>query len=190
MYRYEPSNGFARKEMIIGLSGFAQSGKDTLAKQMRSLGFERRALADPMRNILYSMDPSFPAKDGSCISVKEAVDALGWERAKVAFPDIRKFLQRLGTEGGRDNLHEDVWVDAVLGGSHPLLLVISDVRFPNEVQAIRSRGGKVIRIERPGVGPVNSHISDNALGGCEFDGTIINDGEPEDMLKAVVDFLR
>ncbi len=47
----------------------------------------------------------------------------------------------------------------------PIITVVSDMRYRNEAQAIRHRGGVLIRIERPGVGPINDHISEHDLDG-------------------------
>jgi ssDNA-binding replication factor A large subunit len=58
-------------------------------------------------------------------------------------------------------------------------VVIADVRYPNEANAIKVLGGKVYRVERDGVGQANEHASENALEGYEFDGTILNQGSLE-----------
>jgi hypothetical protein len=58
-------------------------------------------------------------------------------------------------------------------------VVITDVRFANEAAAIRSWGGEIIRIDRPGVGPVNGHVSEAMP--FEPDEVIENDGTIEDL---------
>jgi hypothetical protein len=72
---------------------------------------------------------------------------------------------------------ENFWVDyalnSVVDGTK---VVIADVRYPNEADAIKALGGKVYRVERDGVGPANAHASENALEGYEFDGTLYNQG--------------
>ncbi len=87
------------------------------------------------------------------------------------------------------NAHEDVWVKALLDGGMPARLAISDVRFPNEADAIRAFGGLVVRVERPGVGPINGHESEIALDGYDFDLVVVNDGtldELTDEMEAVL----
>jgi len=54
-------------------------------------------------------------------------------------------------------------------------IVVSDARFINEFEAVRSRGGEIWRINRPGVGPANDHASEMEAVGYNFDLTINND---------------
>ena len=63
--------------------------------------------------------------------------------------------------------------------------VITDVRFPNEAAYIRQRGGLLVRVTRPGTGPVNGHESESALDNEDFDVHILNDGSREDLASAV-----
>jgi hypothetical protein len=171
--------------MIVGLSGYAQAGKDTAAEVFVRYGFQRYSFADPMREMALAIDPIVAIVDVySCgdtypeeLRYSEAIDANGYEKAKAAFPEVRAFLQRLGTDAGRKILGEDVWVDAAMrkmaeGGDY----VIPDVRFVNEAEAIRNAGGMVFRIHRPGRGPVNDHESEIALDDYEhFTNHIWND---------------
>ena len=98
---------------------------------------------------------------------------------------VREFLQRLGTDGLRDGLHENVWVNALMADykaidynddeqpEHPNW-IITDTRFPNEAKAIKNAGGLVIRIDRPGVKPINDHPSEIGLDNWDFDYKIAN----------------
>lgn len=92
---------------------------------------------------------------------------------------VRDLLQKLGTDAIRDGLHPDAWVNALMAdyGSlyeFPPDWIITDCRFPNEAEAVKDRGGVVIRIDRPGVGPVNRHPSETALDNWDFDYKIMN----------------
>jgi hypothetical protein len=162
--------------MIIGLSGYAQSGKDTVAKTLiEKHGFERRAFADPIRNILYDLDVH---------GIKDIVDTVGWDGSKK-IQGIRMLLQNLGV-AARTYISEDVWVQAALNNlEKDKHYVITDVRFPNEAHAIKMLGGLVCRVQRPGIGPVNKHISETALDGYQFD-KIINNGTGLDGLESQV----
>lgn len=87
-------------------------------------------------------------------------------------------------------LHPDVWVDAVLHrGASSLygLLVISDLRYPNEFRAVQAAGGWCVRVDRPGASlPV--HGSDELLDeSWPWDATLTNDGALEDLERAAVD---
>ena len=122
---------------------------------------------------------------------------------------VRNFLQKLGTDGLRDGLHENVWVNALmsdyipddvqwadgpLGGYEPGTefpnWIITDTRFPNEAEAIRKKDGILIRVERPGVKPVNNHPSEVSLDKYNFDHTIINNGSVEELAEKVKHILQ
>ena len=177
--------------IVIGLTGYAQVGKDTTANILvEEYGFTRIAFADALRDMLFALDPLIVGKDGELWSTQGTVDAFGWEDAKRADFDprwnVRAYLQRLGTEAGRAILGENVWVDAAMrkvkpGGKY----VFSDVRFPNEVAAIRAAGGVLWRINRPGFGPINNHLSETAVQDVEVDMTIDNSGTLDDLAEIV-----
>jgi hypothetical protein len=174
---------------IIGLSGYACSGKTTIAKLMvEKHGFECIAFADAMRNMLYATNPIivliYEEKFREVTRLQQLVDALGWDQAKVEYPEIRELLQRFGTEGGRKFLGEDVWVETLFKNAKTDRIVIPDVRFPNEAKAIRDRGGEIIRVKRTGVGPVNGHQSETLLED-DWNASFNNDGTPEDALRTI-----
>lgn len=108
---------------------------------------------------------------------------------------VRDLLQKLGTDAMRNGLHENVWVNALMADYKPGPLyrvpnwIITDTRFPNEAQAIKEKGGVVIKVERPGVGPVNNHPSETALKDYPFDYVIHNDGSINDLKDKVREFL-
>jgi hypothetical protein len=99
----------------------------------------------------------------------------------------RVILQKLGTEGGRMAIHPNIWVNALFANfDEHCDWVVTDVRFLNEVQAIKDRGGIVIRVNRPGHEGTGSHLSETALDGYRgFDYVINNDGTLEDLKKSV-----
>ena len=180
------------RPVLIGLSGYARAGKDTFGNMLVELhGFERVSFADGIRDVAYACNPVVSTltidRRPRVIKLRTLVDTVGWERAKES-SGVRSFLQHLGTEGGRDILGENVWVEAAMrkvrpGGKY----VFTDVRYANEAEAIKALGGKVIRVERPGCGPANGHRSEIAMDGWDFDGLIRNDGSIHD-LKRVADW--
>jgi len=162
--------------LIIGLSGYARSGKDTVASLLPD--YQRRAFADPMREALLRLNPLI----SSAMNVQEAVEIHGWDTAKTVFPEIRRLLQVLGTEVGRDMIHEDIWVKIATKDLNPGDLVIfADVRFPNEAQAIKDLDGQVWRINRPEVKAINPHSSESAMDHWPFDAWLDNSGSIEDL---------
>ena len=77
----------------------------------------------------------------------------------------REFLQKLGTEFGREQLGENIWVDMLISSlDKEKSYIIPDVRFDNEAEAIRKAGGKVIKVIRPSLeeGPVEDNHSSEA----------------------------
>ena len=157
--------------MIIGISGYARSGKDTIAQYLvESHGFTRMAFADPMREALYRLNPSVTVSGVHGVPLASVVETLGWERLKEISPDVRVLLQRMGTEVGRGMFGQDLWVDYLMKKAENATtdIVIPDVRFVNEAEAIKNAGGTVIRVNRPGVEAVNDHISEHELDGYNF----------------------
>ena len=173
--------------MIIGFNGYARSGKDSAARVLiEDYGFKRIEFADKIRAVLWDLNPlideGFP--------LQEAVEMYGWDDAKVAFPEIRRLLQELGVSA-RDCLHQDVWVNAALKDIvKDEDYVVTDVRFVNEVAALRSLNAKFALIHRPGVTAVNSHISEYALKDFTPDYVIDNSGSLEALNLKVKDFLK
>lgn len=164
---------------IIGLSGYARSGKDTVAGIIHRLyGHQVLSYSDILREFLYGQGLSLSY---GCY-LNEVVDEFGWDEARSLYPEIRELQQKTGTEAGRDILGPRVWVDAwerrvlAQGG----MWVNPSIRFPNELDAIQYLGGVVLRVRRPGVEAVNGHSSDSALDGYVLD-VIENDGTLTDL---------
>lgn len=196
---------------IVGLTGYAQSGKDTAAGFLIERGWTRLAFADILRTSLYNLNPivrGIPGWDESesgltqyaVVSgykrVQEIVDAHGWDYAKTQYREIRELLQRFGTEVGRALYGENFWVEMAMrqietapswqstgGGGweqHEDHIVgnwvITDVRFPNECDAVHNAGGQVYRIDR-GNAAVNTHASEMHVASMPVDGVIANNGD-------------
>lgn len=136
--------------MLISLSGPAGAGKDRIAQELvEKHGFVRRALADPMKQII---------ADILGISIDEVNERKGKD------PKMRRALQLLGTEVGRDCLGQNVWVEKVLrevasfeqgwrnsGGPAGGIrgVVITDTRFVNEFDALKAAGFAMIDVRCP-----------------------------------------
>ena len=112
----------------------------------------------------------------------------------------REFLQKLGTEAMRDGLHTNVWVNALFSDYTPIVKewdelgndklveypnwIITDMRFPNEMEAVELREGVTIRVVRPGTS-TGTHPSETALDDAYFDHVISNNGTIEDLVEKV-----
>ncbi len=90
---------------------------------------------------------------------------------------VREFLQKLGTEGLRNSLHENVWVNALFADYHKQSKwIITDTRFPNELQSIEDQNGITIKLTR-NQNVESKHSSESALDNAEFDYVIDNEGQ-------------
>jgi len=173
--------------MIIGLSGYARSGKDTIAKTLvEEFGFERIAFADPIKKMLIHINPIL--EDGHRLN--ELVKEYGWEIAK-AKPEVRRLLQALGM-AGRGEIDHEVWIIAALRtmDDPEKDYVITDVRFENEAVMVSQMGGEIWRVQRPNVSAVNAHPSESDLDDWDFDYIIDNEGTKADLHNIVSNLLE
>jgi hypothetical protein len=173
---------------IIGLTGYAQSGKDTLASILvEKYGYSRIAFADKIRDFLYGINPMVGCSPTGYL--QDLVNLVGWDKAKQE-PQVRRLLQDLGISA-RDLIAEDIWVTAALSNvGKDQRVVITDVRFENEASMIKSMGGQLWRVKRAGVGPVNDHVSESELDGCKVDQIFVNNGTLEDLKVLITTRMR
>ena len=122
-----------------------------------------------------------------------------WEDKEVPLtlvpgaPTARKLLQTLGTEWGRQLVHEQLWTELwkarVLERMRNGNAVADDVRFANEARAVRELGGELWAVTRPGYSDASGHASEGGLGDISFDRVIVNDGSLEELEEQVVEVL-
>jgi hypothetical protein len=171
--------------MLIGLSGYARSGKDTVADHLiKEFNFTKHSFAEPMKEAMYILNPKV-SYDYEDLDYQYVVDTYGIDDAKVRYPEVRRLLQVFGTEVGRKMFGEDFWVNIALNKIRSFHTVISDVRFPNEAEAIKAKGGVVWRVNRPNITPITNHYSEVAMDDYSFDLTLINDSTIEELHKKV-----
>jgi len=179
------------KQIVIGLGHRARAGKDEAAKVLvEQFGFRRYAFADLLKrsvNLVMGWDERHATGH-----LKEVVDPF-W----AATP--RFVYQRIGTEGYRKHVGEDVWAKAtrrLIESEGHERVVLTDVRFyKGEVETIRDMGGEVWLVHRPSLGPLNedAHASERDLVAFDgWDATLVNDGTLEAFRKQVagVCFMR
>lgn len=138
--------------MIIGVVGFAGSGKGTVSDLLvDNYGYKKMAFADPVKDataVIFGWDRSLLEGDtDESRAFRETPDAFWSERFGFEVTP-RWALQKMGTEGGRDTFHDSLWVTALERRIDCDNIVISDVRFPNEIKKIKSLGGYVVRVIR------------------------------------------
>lgn len=186
------------KQVIIGLNGYAQTGKDTVGKKLiDDYGFVRVSFADPIYEALYALNPRIydyanqqrrGVDDAYCWRLRNYVDYYGWETMKVKNTEVRELLQRLGTEVGRDVISKTVWLDIArrkIEKAYPNPVVITDCRFENEAEFVKALGGKVVNVQRQGVNPVNGHSSDKPINKGLINYTVNNNGSLSDLHEEI-----
>ena len=171
--------------ILIGLTGHAGSGKDTVRNIMETEGFVGLAFADGIRGMLRALLTSADFDDAYIDDrpLKESI-----------IPDLgfsyRHLAQSLGTEWAR-NLHPDFWLRIAArylagqtdaGETH---FVISDVRFTNEADWVKRQGGQIWRIHREGLASVRPHVSESGVDSIKPHRTIHNNGSTADLAEAV-----
>lgn len=178
--------------MLIGFGGYAQTGKDTCAEYLFSkYGFWHYKFADKLKEMVEGVNPYVFHYPNAYMRYSQAVHGLGYEQAKKTFPEVRNLLKNFGMEM-RKQFGEDVWVDLLFNNieSFENNIVISDVRFKNEAEAIKKYGGTVVRVKRPGIGPHSNHASETELDKIEYDYTINNEGSVFDLHAKIDHILR
>ncbi|NIJ81176.1 hypothetical protein FHT10_002333 [Xanthomonas arboricola] len=161
---------------IVGISGKAGSGKDTLAGFLvEHQGFVRIALAEPLRRFVSDIT-GLSMEDLTAGPLKEA--PLDW----LGGTSPRRLMQTIGTEWGRDMIDESLWLKVAARRVEEARafgaagVVIPDVRFENEAMLVRELGGSVVVVDRPGVASVADHTSERPLPSGLVDHTVVNSG--------------
>lgn len=146
---------------IIGLVGFAGSGKDTVGNILvNDYGYKKYSMAKPLKDvvsILFSWDRTLI--DGSTEESRlwrEQPDEwwnkkLNWEERFGTKFTPRICLQHIGTDILRNYFDNNIWLlcmEKYLNNHMNEKIVITDCRFKNEISAIKNIGGKIIRIKR------------------------------------------
>jgi hypothetical protein len=199
--------------MIVGLVGFIGSGKGTVGDILEQKGFAKDSFAKPLKDACSVMFgwPREMLEGDTEVSRKwrEEPDVYWSEKFGRPFTP-REALQKMGTEAGRDVFHPDIWVISLLNRAKGKDVVVTDVRFKNEINYIQQNGGIVVRVKR---GPepswyelakdANEGFSSAVMGmrnegihpsewdwiGSEFDFVIENDGTIQELGNKVADML-
>lgn len=203
---------------IVGILGFAGSGKDTVGAMFREAGYEKASFAATLKDATSSIfgwkRELLEGDTDESRKFRDEVDKfwtghLGYEVTP------RKMLQWLGTNACRNVIGDDIWVYSMLRSMDKNKdYVITDVRFPNEIKMIRKVGGTLIRVKR---GPepewydcaakINSstpknllnlnipnypdaHYSEWAWVGTQVDVTFNNDSSLEELREEVTCFIK
>jgi hypothetical protein len=199
--------------MIIGLVGFIGSGKGTVGDILEKQGFTKDSFAKPLKDacsVIFGW-PRELLEGDTALSRKwrEEPDAFWSEKFGKEFSP-RLALQLMGTEAGRNVFHTDVWVISLLNRAKGKDVVVTDVRFKNEIKYIQDNGGIIVRVKRgpepewyDGLLTAESetkkqvlmasygvHPSEWDWVGSDFNYVIENDGTIDDLGNKVNDVLQ
>lgn len=156
---------------IIGIAGKMRTGKSTAAK----------IIMDHYRH-----GRLVPFSKG----IKQIAMQMGWNGKKDE--KGRRLLQLLGTECGRKCIGEDIWIRHWLNNIHMCgdsLILVDDVRFPNECKAIKDMGGILIKMIR-NTDTQSDHASEQDLPSSYFDLIIFNNDTLETLECTIKNFLN
>lgn len=128
---------------IIGIHGRIGSGKSTLTNMLVQLLNEDGVLSE---------ERYFAAPLKQIAEILFGIGGYTQEEKNVYLPEwgmtVGEALQKIGTEVMRNNFDENVWVKAAMKQLHSdYVYIFSDVRFPNEADAIKERGGILIKLK-------------------------------------------
>lgn len=155
------------RPVVVGLCGFARAGKDTVGEILvKEYGYTRVSFADPLKAV---------ARD------------IGWSGKKDETG--RELLQNLGV-AVREHVGESTWVRAAMMKAIDILtnggkVVITDVRFANEISEVRAMGGEIWTVARRGTGPANDHVSEHEWTGHAPDRVVPNNGTIEELREGI-----
>jgi len=141
--------------MIIGVCGFIGSGKDTIADYLVNFHeFRRESFADSLKDsvaAVFGWDRTMlEGRTKESREWREQIDP--WWAERLAMPTLtpRWVLQYWGTEVCRKTFHDDIWIASLENKLRKSKdnIVVSDVRFPNEIKAIKNLGGMIVWVQR------------------------------------------
>ena len=183
--------------MIISITGKIGSGKDTIADIIMQYtpyhDWEIKKFAGKLKDIaeILSGVPKINFEDQE---FKKQNMGAEWGMT------YRDLLQKLGTEAMRNGLHENVWVNALFADYHFNIeedeqmpnWLITDCRFPNELEAVKTHKGITIKVIRDSGNTIGTtHASETALDDyTEWDYVVDNNGSIEDLKTQVFSILE
>ncbi len=160
--------------IVIGLGHYSRTGKDTVANYFleclseykASMRAIKRSLAWKLKQQCYELYAWAGVMPPEHYETKE-----GEKDRDVKLPALGMTAVELwvafGTKAIRNNVHDRTWLDYLLKTDHQCdVLLIPDIRFPNEADAIKAMGGIAIKVVRPGYGPRKT-VADRALMGYD-----------------------
>lgn len=175
---------------IIAIAGLAGSGKSTISKMLtHQHGFKLVKFADPLKNALRAIGLTEEELEGS----RKALPCklLGGRTPRYA-------MQTLGTEWGRNLIHDGLWtniwksrVKDLLADNHPV--ICDDCRFENEVEAVQALGGEIWEVRRRAASEAKlaaPHASEAGIAARFASQRLMNNGSIDELFIKVNELLN
>jgi len=204
--------------MILGICGFIGCGKDTVADYLiNQHGYKRDSFAGSLKDavsVIFGWDREMlEGRSAEAREWREEVDT--WWAEKLNMPTLtpRWVLQYWGTEVARKSFHTDIWIYSLERklSQTSSNIVITDCRFPNEVESIKRAGGSIVWVQRGelptwfSIGKdaadgnpaavktmqdLNIHSSEWSWLNSNFDRILINDSDLSSLYTQIEQFLE
>jgi hypothetical protein len=206
-----------KEPIIVGVVGLIGAGKDTIADYLVNIhGFRRDSFANTLKDAVSAVfgwdREMLEGRSRHSREWREQPDEW-WSQRLGRTITPRLMLQLWGTEVCRQGFHDDIWIASLENKLRSAQddVVISDCRFPNEIESIRRQGGWVIRVVRgpdPGwycyaelansgiesaavtLKNIGVHASETSWIGTDFDRVIDNNGSLDELYDQISDLLR
>lgn len=175
--------------MIIGITGLKQSGKDTAAAILVTNGWKLVKFADGLKEMMKALYRSTGMDE---VQIELMVDGSLKELPNDLLDGktTRYAMQTLGTEWGRQLISENLWINICKAKCQTGNIVISDVRFPNEVQLVKDLDGVVIKLIRSYHTRVDSHASEKLIKDLPYDHLIVNNSTIEHLQNKILEISK
>lgn len=175
--------------IVIGIAGYKRSGKDTIAGQ---IGFNLVKFNFFKNSEILIEKFAKGVKQEVCEAFDISLEHLDKRKNESAL--VRRVIQTVGTEWGREEKGKDVWVNQVeeriKKNPNTKIVFITDLRFISEADWIRNKNGFIVRVERKGQVNTDLHASEVEVDKIPSpDYRITNDGVNLNALAREVKFL-
>jgi hypothetical protein len=180
----------SKPQRVVAISGLKGSGKDSAAQALLDRGYHHAKFAGTLKSMVRQILLD------SGISLAEIFSWIEGDKKEVPCPalggkSVREATKSLGNDWGRDMISRTLWVDIVRMqiASLDTDVVITDLRYENELAMLKDVGAITVRVERPGV-KVDDHPSETSVMSLAVDHVIVNDGtiqELQDKLSTIID---
>lgn len=194
---------------IIGIVGFIGSGKGTISDHLvEQYGYKTESFAKSLKDAtaaIFGWDRRLLEGDTKeSRAYREVVDEWWSKELNIENFTPRLALQLIGTNVMRNNFHQDIWITSLKERilNNDSNIVITDCRFENEVDTIKSLGGIIVRSKRGDDPewfndvlnnisvPENVHPSEYSWIGCDIDYVLENDGTIEEFHEKIDNLIK